>query len=859
MAELTPVMAQYVSIKKEHPNEILFFRLGDFYEMFYEEAQEVSRLLNLTLTHRTDTPMCGIPYHASKIYIARLLRLGKKIAICEQVGDPKAKGLTERKVVEIITPGSVTEEEYLENGVSNFLSSICFVGDKKDRVVSYSYIDISTGEFYATHWPISSFKENLLSEIARSNPREIVASQSVSEYPEFEQIIGLNSNLSLSVYPDWHFSMGLSAKNILNQFGTVTLRSFSITENSPEIASSGFLLEYISKNAGIKDSRVIQHITNLHVYSDSQFLSIDDSSRRNLEITSNLHDGSTNFTLFETVAYTCTPMGRRLLANYFMYPLTDINQIKKRQSDVSFFAKNSLGLQKIREILSKIYDIERLSGRVSLGKAHPKDVQTLKFSLQNSLEIQKLLSDFELAAIETDKAENLIDLIDRALVENPSVLLSDGGIIKPGYSQELDYWRNVHDNFNTILDQYLEEEKINTGIPNLKIRYNNILGYFIEVSKGKLSDVPSHFILRRALVNGDRYTTPKLQELESELMKASEQILDIEKNLFIELRNKIALELNYLLNLSNFISYIDVCASFAYAAQINNWVCPEITQDNSFVIENGRHPVVEMHIARSSFIPNGLDLNSKKFALITGPNMAGKSTFLRQNALIAFLAQIGSFVPATKAVIGISDKIFCRVGASDNLARGESTFLVEMSETALILRSATEKSLVIMDEVGRGTSTEDGLSLAWAISEYLLNKLSCKTLFATHYYQLTNLEHENLQMLCMDVLEQDGKIVFLRKVKKGSAQNSYGLHVARLAGVPSIVVDRAQQILDKTVKNMISSPSDVMKVEIPSYNAPSLFSEEEIVLDSILSTDVNSITPLEALSLISDWKKHLTS
>ncbi len=875
MAEQTPLMVQYQSIKEQHPNEVLFFRLGDFYEMFNDDAVEVSRLLNLTLTHRGSSPMCGIPYHASKIYIARLLRLGKKIAICEQIGDPKAKGLTERKVVEIITPGSVTEEEYLEYGTNNFLAAICFVKESKETLVSFSYIDISTGNFYSTHWNKTDFSEYFFKELARCNPKEIIASSSVSELPEFLQIKNLYPNISISTYPDWHFSLELTTNRLKKQFNAVTLRSFSLTENSPENCSAGFLLEYLIKNSAIKDeSGILPHITTINVYTDSEFVIIDDASRRNLEITSNLRDGSSAYSLLETVQFTNTAMGKRLLSTWFMYPLTDYNQIISRQNHVQVFYDNPIGLNGIREILSKILDIERLTSRIALEKAHAKDVQALRTSLESAVNIQKIVSELSFPVIQMETAREIINLIQNSILDEPSTSLTEGRIIKEGFSSELDHLRNLQQNFNAILEEYLEEEKTKTGISNLKIKYNRISGYYIEVSKGKLSNVPEHFILRRTMVTGERYTTSRLQELEDELLKADEQIVQLEKQLFLQIRTEIAKNTNYLLQLSSVIAYIDVCASLAYAGKIQNWCRPEITQDDSFYVEKGRHPVVERHLASGEFVPNDVNLSDKKFALITGPNMAGKSTYLRQNALIVLLAQIGSFVPAQKAKLGIVDRIFCRVGASDNLAKGESTFLVEMSETALILRSATEKSLVIMDEVGRGTSTEDGLSLAWAISEYLLHTVKSKTLFATHYHQLTRMEHQNLQMLCMDVLETDGKIIFLRKVIEGATQNSYGLHVAQLAGIPKVVVDRAQSILEVIVKNSniyTDSNSDLgiytqqtqssttEKKLVPSSSLPGLFSDEEMILDSILSTDVNSITPLEALAKISEWKKLLST
>ena len=873
MAEQTPLMVQYQSIKEQHPTEVLFFRLGDFYEMFNDDAVEVSRLLNLTLTHRGSSPMCGIPYHASKIYIARLLRLGKKIAICEQIGDPKAKGLTERKVVEIITPGAVTEEEYLEYGTNNFLAAICLVKEAKKTLVSFSYIDISTGNFYATHWDKQDFSEHFLKELARCSPKELLVSSSISEMQEFLQVKNIYPNISISTYPDWHFAQELATNRLKKQFNTVTLRSFSLTENSPENCSAGFLLEYLIKNSVLKDeSGILPHVTSINVYTDSQFVIIDDSSRRNLEITANLRDGSSAFSLLETVQFTNTAMGKRLLSTWFMYPLTDCKQIISRQNHVQTFFDNPIGLDGIREILSKILDIERLTSRIALEKAHPKDVQALRTSLESAVNIQKIVSELSFPIVQMDTANQIINLIYNAILDDPSTSLTEGRIIKDGFSEELDRLRNIQQNFNSILEEYLEEERVATGIPNLKVKFNRQNGYYIEVTKGKLSNVPTHFILKRALVNGERYTTSRLQELEDELVKADEKIILLEKQLFLQVRSEIAKQISYLLQLSSVIAYIDVCASLAYGAKRQNWCRPEILEDDSFYVENGRHPVVEYHMATGEFVPNDVNLSDKKFALITGPNMAGKSTYLRQNALIVLLAQIGSFVPAAKAKIGIVDRIFCRVGASDNLARGESTFLVEMSETALILRSATEKSLVIMDEVGRGTSTEDGLSLAWAISEYLLHTIKSKTLFATHYHQLTRMEHPSLQMLCMDVLEADGKIIFLRKVIEGSAQNSYGLHVAQLAGIPLSVVNRAQSILETIVKNSniyTDSNSDLFYTQKeeskittqlkPSNNLPGLFSDEEMIIDSILSTDVNCITPLEALSKISEWKKMLST
>jgi DNA mismatch repair protein MutS len=856
----TPMMIQYSSVKKQYPTEVLFFRLGDFYEMFDEDAISVSRLLNLTLTHRAKHPMCGIPYHAAKIYIARLLRLGKKIVICEQVGEiPKGgKTIAERKVVEIITPGTATESEYLEGNSANYLSSLSIY---KGRA-GFSYIDVTTSEFFATSWNAANMDENFVKELNRSNPKEILLPLSLKKNEIIQNALNSHELLSVSYYPDWNFSYDYSDNKLKEQFGTLSLKSFGLNENSAEIVPAGFLLDYLSKTT----NSTIPHVNSIKIYSDSDFLVMDNFSRKNLEITENLHDGSTQYTLLDCVNFTKTAMGYRLLRNWLLFPLTDVKQIESRQNQINVFFENKSILDKIRSDLSSILDIERLASRIAMNKAHPKDLQALKSSLQEWLKIKQYLCDFDFSFIDSKPAEQMISLIEKSILDEPSVSITEGGIIKEGWSEDLDHWRNIHDNFNSILSEYEKEEKAKTGISTLRIKNNNAFGYFIEVSKGKLSSVPSHFIMRRALVNGDRYTTEKLQSLEQQLNEASGKILELERDLFLEIRENLQKNIAYMLQLSNEIANTDSIGSLSYVATHYNWVKPEI--DNSFVfeIEEGRHPVVEKNIPSGEFIPNSISLNVEDeniaaFALITGPNMAGKSTYLRQNALISLLSQIGSYVPAKKAKIGIVDKIFCRVGASDNLAKGESTFLVEMIETANILRSATKKSLVIMDEVGRGTSTEDGLAIARAISEYLINEIKCKTLFATHYHELTRMENPYLCKLCMDVLEQDGKITFLRKVKKGVTENSYGIHVAQLAGIPDTVIERANQILASLQKKAQDNPilfDNEVKKEEKILQTSGLFSDEEIVISEILSQDIDRMTPMEALQTISRWKKNLS-
>ena len=859
MADISPLMEQYGAIKKQHPKEVLFFRVGDFYEMFNEDAIEVSRLLNITLTHRGDDPMCGIPHHASKIYIARLLRLGKKIAICEQVTPPsKGKGLTERKVVEVISPGNTLEQEYLEQGANNFLGCICSVKD----YLAFAYIDISTGEFSATKWKKESTVQEMAKELGRVMPKELILPISLQRNEDVNFVLNQFPNIPVDFEQDWYFSQENSYNILLKQFGTNSLHSFSLKEDSPEVVPAGFLLEHLVKttNAQNQECRFPQ-VTTLKIFSDSEFVIIDDSSRRNLEITWNLKDGTTQFTLLETILHTQTAMGSRLLRNRLMYPLTDVEKIKNRQNRILSFTKEKPLLDQVRSILSNILDIERLSGRIAMERAHAKDLQALRQSLESVVKARAIVEQLGLVeGIELETALCIISDINNAILDDPSTSLTEGRLIKDGYSAELDRVRELQNNFNQILEDYLEEEKDKTGIPNLKIKYTSAIGYYIEVTKGKISSVPSHFVLKRTLVNCDRYTTPRLDELERELLSASETIIELERNLFVEFRYNLISKIKYLLEIAGETAELDVTTALAFSALKNNWVCPEIDDSGILDIENGRHPVVEYHMKSGDFVPNNSFLDDKKFALVTGPNMAGKSTYLRQNALIVLLAQIGSFVPAARAHIGVVDRIFCRVGASDNLARGESTFLVEMSETALILRSATEKSLVIMDEVGRGTSTEDGLSIAWAVSEYLLNMIKAKTFFATHYHELTRLVHPSLQLLCLDVLEQSGQVVFLKRIKEGATTNSYGIHVAKLAGIPDSVIKRAENVLQTLQKDTpvtIDNPPAEEKFQKQELVMPSLFSEEELVLDEILSSNPDEMTPMQALQAISRWKSKL--
>lgn len=864
---LTPMMIQYRGIKEKYKNEVVFFRLGDFYEMFDEDAVEVSRLLNLTLTHRASRPMCGIPYHAAKIYIARLLRLGKKIVICEQVGEiPKGgKGITERKVVEIITPGTAVEAEYLEGNRANYLAALSITKAK----AGFAFIDVTTSSFRATSWPASKMAENFGKELNRAAPRELLLPASLKNNEAIKSVISAYGSISVSYYPDWDFSAELSYKKLTAQFKTANLKAYGLEEDSPEIVPAGFLLDYLEKTT----NTVLPHISSIRVYSDSEYLIMDDSSRRNLEVISNMREGGTQFTLLECVDFTKTAMGGRLLRNWLLFPLTNLRQIEDRQTKVASFVENRNLLEKLKTDLGSILDVERLAGRIAMERAHAKDLQALRASLGSWSRIKEYLGQYDFSFISDENSVTICTLIEKAILEDPATSLTEGGIIKAGWSEELDHWRGLHDNFNQILSEYEAEEREKTGISTLRVKYTNAAGYFIEVSKGKLGAVPAHFIMRRALVNGDRYTTERLQQLEAELNESSTKILELERDLFVEIRSSLTKYIPYLLQVADEIANTDAAASFAQAAIEHNWVRPEIEESTHFEIKDGRHPVVENHLPTGEFVPNDALLSAEdetlpSFALITGPNMAGKSTYLRQNALIALLAQTGSFVPASRARLGIVDRIFCRVGASDNLAKGESTFLVEMTETANILHAATKKSLVIMDEVGRGTSTEDGLAIARAVSEYLLDTIGCKTFFATHYHELSRMEHPSLKMLCMDVLEQNGSVVFLRKVKEGVTGNSYGIHVAKLAGIPQAVIDRANVILSHI--QALANDNPVILDDVPAKSSesektlaaapvnPGLFSDEEIIISEILSVDTDNLTPLNALQIIVRWKKALS-
>ncbi|QEN07656.1 DNA mismatch repair protein MutS [Oceanispirochaeta crateris] len=852
MTEKTPMMRQYMSIKEKHKDSVLFFRMGDFYEMFRSDAEDVSRLLNLTLTKRHGIPMCGIPYHAAQNYIGRLLNAGRKIAICEQISLPK-KGIAVRDVVEIITPGTVVDESFLDKKSNNYLAAI----GKVSKVMTFSYVDLSTGEFMAASCSDNHPQEFIRKELSRLGPREILIQESLFDEAYFRSLSN-KSGLVLNRIPDWLFDTDSSYRQLTEQFQVANLKGFGFQADDPAIAAAGVLLEYLKDTA----RHYLTHLGGLKKYSEDLYVSLDDATQKNLELIRNMDDGSSSFTLLNVLDETSTSMGARKMRQWILNPLRSKTGIDARLEAVSILYKNQILLSEIRSVMSHILDMERLSSRIGLDKAHAKDLLSLKDSLKKVFEIEKILEKAEgfspiCTPVMKTTLQNMADQLEEAIMEDPSILLTEGRIIRKGYDSSLDELRELKNNSRAVLDDYLNSIKEETGITNLKLKYNKIIGYFLEISKLQSDLVPDHFIRRQSLVGAERYTTSRLGDLESGINSASEKIVELEKSLFIAIREKLKPEIPVIQELCNKLSELDCYSSLAYTATIRGYVRPQIRDDKSLLIEGGRHPVVEAHLPPGEFIPNSLHMDDKTstFALITGPNMAGKSTFLRQTALIVLMAQIGSYIPADQAVIGTVDRIFCRVGASDNLARGESTFLVEMNETAHILRNAGERSLVIMDEIGRGTSTNDGLSIAWSIAEYLLEDIRSKTLFATHYHELTNLEHDSLMNLSLSVQETGDDIVFLKKIKEGPANNSYGIHVASLAGLPEEVVSRARQILESM--ELHKQNSTLIIPETQPVQQQDLFSSDEIVLDQLKSVNIDNMTPLEALNILHSLQENL--
>ncbi len=843
-------MKQYREMKKEHSDMVLFFRVGDFYEMFDDDAREVSALLNLTLTHKGDDPMCGIPYHAAKNYIKRLLDFGKKIAICEQMElSENARSLAKREVVRIVTPATVVDEDFLDDRSFNYL--ICFFQH------SMAFCDVSTGDFHLRALEAGSRAQAVRTALEQIVPREILVCE--DEYfldYDFKAVIDSYPAMVTKLAP-WYFTQKSCYKLLCEQACVKSLAAYGLKENDKLVCPAGALIRYITETS--KSS--VRHLTNYVVDTEEAFVGMDESTRKNLELFSNLFDGSSRYTLFETINRTRTGGGSRLLKSWIAFPLRDIGQIGFRQNWVTFFREDSEELSRVREALSGAMDLNRLVTRVLLKRAVPHDLIGVRNTLGSFFNLissnpQRYFSLLE-KSMDQDALSSCADLmkrIDSAINDQCLGQFQEGQVILAGYDQQLDDMRSLRDHSDTILKQYLDEVKQKTGMTIIKLGYNRIFGYYLEVPKGQVSRVPDYFYRKQTLVNGERFTTDRLMQYEKDILQASAQAEARERLLYDEIQANILQLDAYLNSIGHFLNSIDAFQSLATYAVDSNCCRPSIVQDDVIFIRDGRHPVVERQLGPGKFVANSLDMETR-FSLITGPNMAGKSTFLRQNALIILLSHIGSYVPAAEATIGIVDRIFCRVGATDNLARGESTFLVEMQEAAYIIRNCTRRSFVIVDEIGRGTSTQDGMSIAYAIMRNLMEK-GAKTLFATHYHELTMLDTSGIRLLTLDVREDNGSVTFLRKVKDGVANSSYGIHVAKMAGIPASVIRDAKgfqsrHFADYTMQQGSLFTSDVQQDEIAIQPSE----REQRICSYLTDLNLDECTPMQALIHLAKLKE----
>ena len=869
MAEYSPMMQHYLATKEKYKDCILFYRLGDFYEMFFDDAVNVSRELELTLTGKDcgqeqRAPMCGIPYHAAESYIAKLVQNGHKVAICEQLEDPKlAKGIVKRDVIRVVTPGTVTESNLLEEKRNNFIMSIF----KKGIFFGIAVCDISTGDFYSAEIKEENNFERLLDEISRYSPSEIIANEML--YDCGEEISKIKERFDVYISTEDEEKFSEETEEIYMQYALSDDKGNIIKdlEKRPfAVAAINGLIKYIEDTQKTK----LEHINKITIYTITKYMSLDINARRNLELTEKMRDKSKKGTLLWVLDKTATSMGGRLLRRWISDPLIDVKEINNRLEAVKEFKDDIILRGELSSSLKGVYDIERLAGKISYGSANARDLNSLKSSASKLPAIKNMLANAKSGMLrkiydDLDTLDDIFQLIDKAIVDEPPILITEGGIIKMGYSPEIDELKTAMIDGKTWLVQLEAREREETGIKGLKVGYNKVFGYYLEVTKSYLSQVPDRYIRKQTLTGGERYITEELKELESKVLGAEEKVVALEYKAFTEIREHIKSQIQRLQKSAMAVSQLDVLCSFAQVAEDFNYCMPEVDDSGIIDVKDGRHPVIEKMLPSGAFVANDtyLDKESNRVSIITGPNMAGKSTYMRQVALITLMAQIGSFVPATSAHIGVVDKIFTRVGASDDLSMGQSTFMVEMMEVANILKEATANSLVVLDEIGRGTSTYDGLSIAWAVAEYIENKEKCgaKTLFATHYHELTQLEDtlEGVKNYSIAVKEKGEDIIFLRKIIPGGTDESYGVHVARLAGVPKAVTQRANEILKKIERknvlvNKAQEKEDKKQVsgQLDLYN----FKLAEIAheLDKV---NVNELTPIEALNTLVKIKEEI--
>ncbi|MBW2296885.1 MAG: DNA mismatch repair protein MutS [Deltaproteobacteria bacterium] len=865
----TPMIQQYLSVKDDYPDALLFYRMGDFYEMFFEDAEKASRILNITLTSRNKNvaspiPMCGVPYKAAKTYISRLIAQGYKVAICDQVEDPaKAKGLVKREVTRVVTPGTILEDDLLDAKSHNYIMAI----DIRESFIGLAYLDISTGKFSVTE--TREFTD-ALEEALRVSPSEILLSADVETHPRYP---GLNARLEghyLTFLDQRDFEYGGARQRLLEMFNTLSLEGFGCEKLRAGVCAAGALVAYVQDT----QKQSVAHIQNIETYVLGQYLLFDERSYQNLEIERNLRNGGPRGTLLGVIDKTLTAMGGRQLREWVRYPLIDPVKIGVRHDAVQESVEKLPATHTLRGHLKRVQDIERLQGKIAMGHANARDLSALKNSLQALPEINAILDNFltlsYLPGLKLDVLDDLADLIEASIRDDARPTIQEGGIIKPGYNAELDELIQISRDGKGWLVKLEARERETTGITTLKVRYNKVFGYYLEVPKARLEKVPQHYVRKQTLVNAERYITDELKTFESRVLGAEDRRAELEYRLFQEIRQRIMDRKDDIQAIAKFLARVDCLTALAVVAEENAYSRPELNADGHILINDGRHPVVEKMITGERFVPNSVCLDDdQQVLIITGPNMAGKSTILRQVALTALMAQTGSFVPAGHASLGITDRIFTRVGALDNLSQGHSTFLVEMQETANILNNATPNSLVIMDEIGRGTSTYDGLSIAWAVAEYLhdLKGKGVKTLFATHYHELTELSQTKIRVKNYNIAvkEWNDEIIFLRKLVAGGTNRSYGIQVARLAGIPAKVISKAKKILNR-IENAEHEPAgdfsgtrqgetgDRRQVQLELFSPP-----EREIIKKIKRLDISTMTPIEALNHLHDLKAEVSS
>lgn len=865
MAELSPMMKQYFEIKEKNKDSILFFRLGDFYEMFFDDAKLASRELDLTLTGRDcgqkeRAPMCGVPFHSCESYIARLVQKGYKVAICEQTEDPaKAKGLVKRDIIRVITPGTVIESGMLDEGKNNFISS-AFMANKK---IGLSFCDISTGELFITEISGEDLQDQLQDQLISYNPREILIGGEIVNFKTLPNFIKEKLSASVEMLTDDEFGYSICLDAMKNQFKENDVNS--IKDKKEMVSSVGALLSYLK----VTQITGYERINTFEVYNENQYMNLDYNTRRNLELTRTMMNKEKKGSLIWLLDKTKTAMGKRLLRYWLEHPLLNIGTILNRQSAIADLVDDTVQRLEITESLIGIFDIERLMTKIVYGNANARELRSLCGAFENLPQIKNFISKFDSSLMrklteDIDPLEDIHQLIDTAIEEEPPFSVREGGLIKEGYNEELDAVRSDMNNSTSLLAQIELEQKEKTGIPKLKVGYNRVFGYYIEVTNSYKDKVPEEYIRKQTLTNCERYITQELKDLEGRILGAKDRSFGMEYAIFDEIRKVVANNLDRIEKTAKAIATLDVLTSLANVASDNNYTRPEVNQSSKIILKDSRHPVVEALLSGAPFVPNDvtLDNDSNRVAIITGPNMAGKSTYMRQVALIVLMAQMGSFVPASYAEIGVVDSIFTRVGASDDLASGQSTFMVEMNEVANIVKKATKNSLLILDEIGRGTSTYDGMSIARAVLEFVADKkkLGAKALFATHYHELTVMENllDGVKNYNIAVKKRGDDITFLRRIIPGGADDSYGIEVAKLAGLPDWIIKRAKEILKELTSGKTDDKETFANIS-PHNNEDDmqlnlLDTASNAVTDKLKSVDVNTLTPIEAMNLLYELK-----